>query len=258
MNSRLVSAWRSLRARGTTSFSLRRLACSALLPCLLAGCVQSPVSSNIKQHRDPKLPEQQLADFLFTDCSGIWQLSGQSVESNPLFWLRGMDCAERLAPAEARAQARSFPDETWQHAFRRGILLANARITPAERRNYLTTLSATAGEIPAHVRPLYEAWRDGQAAQLALSEERGRYSKLQQSADSELDALREQQRHLRSQLELTTRKLENLTDIERQLSTRKSAGGYIQDSSHNPDGTEKENAAPIGKDTAPAQEETRP
>ncbi|ELY4511203.1 two-component system QseEF-associated lipoprotein QseG [Cronobacter dublinensis] len=257
MNLRLVNAWRNLRARGTTFFSLRRLAGSALLPCLLAGCVQSPVSTNIKQH-DPKLPEQQLADFLFTDCSGIWQLSGQNVESNPLFWLRGMDCAERLAPAEARAQARRFPDETWQHAFRRGILLANARITPAERRSYLTTLGATAGNIPAHVRPLYEAWRDGQAAQLALSDERGRYSKLQQSADSELDALREQQRHLRTELELTTRKLENLTDIERQLSTRKSAGGYIQDNSHSADDAQKENAAPAGKDGAPAQEETKP
>ncbi|ELY4576152.1 two-component system QseEF-associated lipoprotein QseG [Cronobacter turicensis] len=258
MNSRLVSAWRSLRSRGTPFFSLRTRACSVLLPCLLAGCVQSPVSSHIKQTHDPKMPEQQLADFLFTECSGIWQLSGTNVENNPLFWLRGMDCAERLAPAEARAQARHFPDDTWQHAFRRGILLANARITPAERRGYLTTLSATAGEIPAHVRPLYEAWRDGQAAQLALSEERGRYSKLQESTDSELDALREQQRHLRSQLELTTRKLENLTDIERQLSTRKSAGGYIQDSSHSPEDTEKDNAAPADKGAAPTQEETKP
>ncbi|ALB63712.1 putative alpha helix protein [Cronobacter condimenti 1330] len=258
MNSRLVSAWRSLRSRGTTFFTLRTLARSALLPCLLAGCVQSPVSSNIKQKHDPKLPEQQLADFLFTDCSGIWQLTGQSVESNPLFWLRGMDCAERLAPAEARAQARNFPDDTWQHAFRRGILLANARIAPAERRSFLTTLSAASGDIPAHVRPLYEAWRDGQSAQLALSEERSRYSKLQQSTDSELDALREQQHHLRSQLELTTRKLENLTDIERQLSSRKNAGGYIQDNSHSPDNADKEPAAPAEKDAAPAQEESKP
>ncbi len=53
-----------------------------------------------------------------------------------------------------------------------------------------------------------------------LSEERSCYSKLQQSTDSELDTLRQQQQHLRTQLDTTTRKLENLTDIERQLSCR--------------------------------------
>lgn len=53
-----------------------------------------------------------------------------------------------------------------------------------------------------------------------------RYSKLQQASDSDLDTLRQQQQHLQSQLDLTTRKLENLTDIERQLSTRKHGGNY--------------------------------
>lgn len=67
------------------------------------------------------------------------------------------------------------------------------------------------------MRPVYQLWRDGQTLQLQLSEERFRYSKLQQSSDSELDALRQQQESLREQLETTTRKLENLTDIERQL-----------------------------------------
>lgn len=75
--------------------------------------------------------------------------------------------------------------------------------------------------LPAQVRPVYQLWRDGQTLQLQLSEERSRYSKLQQSTDSELDTLRQQQQHLRTQLDTTTRKLENLTDIERQLSSRK-------------------------------------
>jgi len=45
---------------------------------------------------------------------------------------------------------------------------------------------------------------------------------------------------LRAQLDTTTRKLENLTDIERQLSTRKPAGNYLPDapkgSAATPDG----------------------
>ena len=122
-------------------------------------------------------------------------------------------------------------DDTWQDAFKRGIVMADARITPVERRANVTRLDTFVINIPPQVRPIYQLWRDGQTLQLQLSEERFRYSKLQQSSDSELDALRQQQESLREQLETTTRKLENLTDIERQLSTRKPAGSYLPDGS---------------------------
>ena len=85
----------------------------------------------------------------------------------------------------------------------------------------VTRLDTFTIALPVQVRPVYQLWRDGQTLQLQLSEERSRYSKLQQSTDSELDTLRQQQQHLRTQLDTTTRKLENLTDIERQLSSRK-------------------------------------
>lgn len=88
----------------------------------------------------------------------------------------------------------------------------------------MTRLEALSAQIPAQVRPVYQIWHDGQALQLALSAERQRYSKLQQMSDSELDALRQQQQALQTQLDLTTRKLESLTDIERQLSTRNRQG----------------------------------
>lgn len=82
------------------------------------------------------------------------------------------------------------------------------------------------------VRPLYQLWRDGQSRQLQLVDERSRYAKLQQTSDAELDALRQQEQQLRGELELTTRKLENLTDIERQLSTRKPGGNFNSDVGH--------------------------
>ena len=100
-------------------------------------------------------------------------------------------------------------------------MLADAKITPYERRQLVARIDALSTEIPAQVRPLYQLWRDGQALQLQLAEERQRYGKLQQASDSELDTLRQQHHVLQQQLELTTRMLENLTDIERQLSTRK-------------------------------------
>ena len=99
-------------------------------------------------------------------------------------------------------------------------------------------MDALSPQIPAQVRPVYQLWRDGQVLQLQLAEERFRYGKLQQSADGELDTLRSQQQYLRAQLETTTRKLENLTDIERQLSTRKPASNYLPDAS-------KTNAQPV-------------
>ena len=77
--------------------------------------------------------------------------------------------------------------------------------------------------------------RDAQGRQLQLIDERSRYAKLQQSNDAELETLRQQEIELRSQLELTTRKLENLTDIERQLSSRKPGGNFSSDAGHGSD-----------------------
>ncbi len=205
----------------------------ALAPALLlAGCVQHNVHSLVKPNPEPVAPEQQVADYLAANCEDVWQLQGHVVENNPLFWLRWMDCADRLSPEQARVMAHRWPDETWQAAFRQGIVLANARITPTERRRYMSVLNSAAWEIPPSVRPLFQLWRDGQFRELKLVSERGRYNKLQQNSDIELDVLRQQNTHLQSQLSLTTRKLENLTDIERQLSSRKVGTSYNPDSAN--------------------------
>ncbi|MBW9402424.1 two-component system QseEF-associated lipoprotein QseG [Leclercia sp. EC_58] len=230
------------------------------LPCLLlAGCVTSTPTSAISDKQGEKLPEHQLADFLSTDCNNIWQLHGQETDSNPLYWLRGMDCSDRLSPAAARAEARGWADDTWQESFKRGILLANAKINPVERRQLTTRLDALSPQIPAQVRPLYQLWRHGQVLQLQLAEERFRYGKLQQTTDGELDTLRQQQQYLRAQLDTTTRKLENLTDIERQLSTRKPVSNYLPDapkSAASPASAEGDATEP--KSDAPKQEEVKP
>lgn len=208
----------------------------ASLPCLaLVGCVPNAVNHIIGDPSQEKIPPHQLADYLATECTDIWSLSGQSTDTNPLYWLRTMDCADRLMPVQARSEASTQLTDTWQGAFKRGILLDGAHITPPERREIMTRLDALSPQIPAQVRPLYQVWRSSQTLQLQLAEERMRYSKLQQSSDSDLDALRQQQQNLQSQLDLTTRKLENLTDIERQLSTRKPAGSYNPDALHGTD-----------------------
>ena len=192
------------------------------LACLLlSGCNTSLTPHNAGSSADGNEPRQQVADYLSTDCDDIWALSGDAAENNPLYWLRGMDCADRLPAARARADANVLPIGNWQGAFKRGILLANAKITPTERRQAVADIDALSSAIPSRIRPLYQVWRDGQVLQLSLAEERQRYSKLQATSDAQLDALRVQQQQLQAELDLTTRKLQNLTDIERQLSSRK-------------------------------------
>ncbi|MFK3705687.1 YfhG lipoprotein [Raoultella sp. BIGb0138] len=206
------------------------------MSCLaLAGCSAafSPHSANDKAQ--PELPQHQVADFLSVDCSDIWSLESEASDKNPLYWLRGIDCADRLAPVQARAEAKLHGGDSWQDAFKRGILLADARITPDERRDLVSRLDSFSPQIAVQVRPLYQLWREGQNRQLQLVEERSRYAKLQQSSDVERETLRQQEEQLRSQLELTTRKLENLTDIERQLSSRKPGGNFNSDGGHGGD-----------------------
>ncbi|WP_414714026.1 two-component system QseEF-associated lipoprotein QseG [Scandinavium sp.] len=224
---------------------LARLAVASCF--LLTGCVTTQHAANGSD--EDKLPQQQVADFLSTDCADVWSLFGETTEKNPLYWLRSMDCAERLSPEMARTEARLHTDDSWPDAFRRGILLASAKITPLERREAMSRLDSFSPQIPSQVRPLYQVWRDGQASQLQLSDERSRYSKLQQTSDVELDILRQQQQHLSSQLELTTRKLENLTDIERQLSSRKPASSnFTPDPGHAADPSAATKEAPAAEE----------
>ncbi|WP_312952115.1 two-component system QseEF-associated lipoprotein QseG [Superficieibacter sp.] len=230
MNINLVNMSHVL-ARFYSAASARRFWSLPLASLLLAGC-SSHLPRLTPDKPEEKIPQHQMADFLSTDCANIWLSGGNESDKNPLYWLRGIDCAERLSPQQARTEARAYADDVWQDAFKRGILLANAKITPVERRTSVAQLDALSPQIPAQVRPLYQLWRDSQALQLQLSEERYRYSKLQQSTDGELDTLRQQQQYLQNQLDLTSRKLENLTDIERQLSSRKPAGSLSPDAGH--------------------------
>jgi hypothetical protein len=71
-----------------------------------------------------------------------WQISSQPAVTTsgtcqdmtlkqPAVLAARIDCAQRLAPVDARAKAAMLDDDTWQDAFKRGILLADAKITPS-------------------------------------------------------------------------------------------------------------------------------
>lgn len=200
-----------------------------VLSLLISGCVALPDLRAGQPMHQTQPPAQLLPDYLSSPCENIWHNDDPGTMSNPLYWLRTMECSQRLSPAEARAEAQFWSASTWQNAFKRGILLSPAKITPPERRRYMTQLDMLAVDIPPQVRGIFVVWRDGERAQLNLAEERSRYIKLQQTTESERNALTESQQALRNELEITHRKLESLSDIERQLSSRKPGNTYTSD-----------------------------
>ena len=64
-------------------------------------------------------------------------------------------------------------------------------------------------------------WRDQLKQAIALSDERQRYRRLQSDTDGKLIRLRAVNSRLQFELQNTTRKLDNLSNIERQLAGRK-------------------------------------
>lgn len=209
---------------------LPALLLSTLTTLLLSGCTTSPATSSLPSGHQVAEPEVRVADYLATRCSDLWTIENSAALSNPLYWMRAIDCAERLSPAEARAEAHRWPVESWSRAFKQGVLMSNGNVTPVERRRYVETLDRYSSDFPQSVRPLLQLWRSNQAAQLDLSEARTRYVHLQQSSDTQLEAIRQQMVKQQQQLSDTQHKLERLTDIERQLSSRKAPD--VSDSSH--------------------------
>ncbi|MBD8252155.1 two-component system QseEF-associated lipoprotein QseG [Pantoea agglomerans] len=209
---------------------LPALLLSTLTTLLLSGCTTSPATSSLPSGHQVAEPEVSVADYLATRCSDLWTIENSAALSNPLYWMRAIDCAERLSPAEARAEAHRWPVESWSRAFKQGVLMSNGNVTPVERRRYVETLDRYSSDFPQSVRPLFQLWRSNQAAQLDLSEARTRYVHLQQSSDTQLEAIRQQMVKQQQQLSDTQHKLERLTDIERQLSSRKAPD--VSDSSH--------------------------
>ncbi|MGL9750521.1 MAG: hypothetical protein ACR5LC_02605 [Symbiopectobacterium sp.] len=132
-----------------------------------------------------------------------------------------MDCAKRLTQQQAREAAQTLVSTTWDQAFKQSILLDQVKITPVERRQAFDQLNGFQTDFPAELRPLLQTWQDKQTFWLALTDERIRTQRLQEANDKQLEVMRVQQNNLQYQLDVTTRKQENLTDIERQLSIRK-------------------------------------
>ena len=197
---------------------------------VLAGCVQHTADNRYYQQVSSSVvPESKVTDFRIAPCETLWALDDDDALTNSLYWLRAMDCADRLSDAQARFQAQQIPASSWDQIFKQSILLASAEPDLPQRRALLNKVSQNRGQMPGSIRPLVQLWRERQNLQVVLGDEKARNLRQQSANEEKLQAMTAQQQTLENSLADTRRKLENLTDIERQLSSRKQIQGDLPD-----------------------------
>ncbi|CAG9424438.1 hypothetical protein NVI2019_PEGOAJLN_02376 [Providencia alcalifaciens] len=192
-----------------------------LFSLILTGCVAKNGQSPLDTLAKVVIPEVKTTDYRYASCESIWENQEPTSQENALYWLRMMGCVDRMDADKARAEAAKIEVNDWSTSFTKNILLGSAEPTIAERRQMLDSINTYSLSFPTPIRPLLQLWREQQVQQINLADANARYKRMQQEMDGKLDRLKEDNAKLRFELDNTSRKLENLTDIERQLSSRK-------------------------------------
>ncbi|OKP03989.1 membrane protein [Xenorhabdus eapokensis] len=194
------------------------------VPYLLAGCVKTSDSDNLATLAQSILPEPNVTDYRLKDCDSIWDITKPAAMENGLYWLRFIDCTDRLSSTDARETAKRFTSDTpadWHQVLKQSILIGRATSVLTERRKMVENFNRYSAQFPAALRPLLQLWRGQQYLKINLAEEKAKFQRFQFDSDNKIDRLKEIQARLEYELHSMSRKLENLTDIERQLSSRK-------------------------------------
>ncbi|GKX55179.1 membrane protein [Leminorella grimontii] len=193
---------------------------------LLSGCVERGVVDAASGEIKYESPDRKVNDYSRVRCDGdIWKSQNDETNANGLYWLRLISCAGTFTPTQARAQSYGYDGTKWDGVFKRAILLSKLDLGNAERRGALEQLKNFQATYPDSVYSLVQMWRSEQQLQLGLQEERARAQRQKEGAESQIVDLQLQMVEIKHQLHETTRKLQNLTDIERQLSSRKLTQG---------------------------------
>lgn len=234
-------------------FSLRAMLYRVLsggLFLVLAGCQSGSETTSLSgTFKAPPVPQTELTDYLAMRCSDLLQMRTRETSAieNPLYWAAFLSCARQTEPNTARVIASRWAESGWYDTLRSAIMLSRSLPENTVRQRYLNQVFLVHKEIPASVVPLFNMWWDNEQLALKLATQQNQYAQLKSSTDQELETLRQQQQLLHQQLETTTRKLENLTDIERQLSTRKAGGVYTPDTGAGHSGTSHSSGSASGQ-----------
>ncbi|HEJ9486652.1 TPA: two-component system QseEF-associated lipoprotein QseG [Proteus mirabilis] len=212
-----------------------------MFPLVLSGC--TPKSLTEAQEPEPEIPvvKQKTIDYRWAECKTLSSFYDEGI-NNALYWLRAIECTNRIMTTEAQRQANSVVVTGWDDAFYKSILLERAGMTIADRRTQLVLLESYKLQFPSSMRVLLSTWIENQTLILSLAEEKNRYRRLTTETDNRIDALRKENNALQHELSVTLKKLESLTQIERQLSNRKQSGS-VDSLSQNEDLAERATTA---------------
>lgn len=199
-------------------------------PALLSGCGLHSSSDSYYRPVEDVIPTTKVVDFRLAPCETLWALDDNEAITNSLYWLRAMDCADRMNDVQARFQADQIKANAWDTVFKQSILRAGADPDQQQRRVLLARVNEYRAQMPGSIRSLVQLWRERQTLQVTLGDEKARNVRQAAVSESKIEQLTQQQVALQESLADTQRKLKNLTDIERQLSSRKQMQGDLPDS----------------------------
>ncbi|CRL60873.1 two-component system QseEF-associated lipoprotein QseG [Proteus vulgaris] len=207
-----------------------------MLPLVLSGCTPKSPTASLEPEPDAPVVKQRTIDYRWAECKTLSAFYDEGI-NNALYWLRIIECTNRIMTTEAQRQANSVVVTGWDDAFYKSILLERAGMTIADRRTQLVLLESYKLQFPSSMRVLLSTWIENQTLILSLAEEKNRYRRLTTETDNRIDTLRKENNALQHELNITLKKLESLTQIERQLSNRKQSGS-VDSLSQNEDLTE--------------------
>ena len=213
-----------------------------LFPLVLSGCTPKSFTETQEPEQETPVVKQKTIDYRWAECKTLSSFYDEGI-NNALYWLRVIECTNRIMTTEAQRQASSVVVTGWDDAFYKSILLERAGMTIADRRTQLVLLESYKLQFPSSMRVLLSTWIENQTLILSLAEEKNRYRRLTTETDNRMDALRKENNVLQHELSITLKKLESLTQIERQLSNRKQSGS-VDSLSQNEDLTESATATP--------------
>lgn len=204
--------------------SVNYVTCSVLLMGALS--INSAFAEQPPTNTSPRV--SQINNFITIPCEQIWFAEDDSQLDNQTYWLRTIDCAARLSASNARIIAKDFSQSNWSNSLKRVILIEAAGPSSTERKRSIELLNRYRAEFPTTLRPLLQILRRQQELELIVLDEAERYKRLEQFSNTEIAALKEERDRINLQFEETQQKLENIADIERQISARRQQQNQIE------------------------------
>ncbi|MDK7225514.1 two-component system QseEF-associated lipoprotein QseG, partial [Proteus mirabilis] len=183
--------------------------CWIMLPMFLAGCAQKSLTETANIEPETPVVKQKTIDYRWAECKTLAAFYHEGL-NNPLFWLRTIECTQRIMSTEAQRQASSVIVAGWDGAFYKSILLERAGMTVAERRAQLVLLESYQLQFPSSMRVLLSTWIENQTLTLALADEKNRNRRFVTETENKMDLLKKQNNALEHELNTTRKKLESL------------------------------------------------